>query len=90
MCDDEFENFWKLYDKKVGKPICIKKWNKISKEDKELIFKKLPAYIKSTPDKQYRKDPATWLNQECWNDELIERDKTTETSGDDKKWKMWD
>ena len=83
VCDDEFEKFWLLYDKKVGKPICIKKWNKISKENKELIFKKLPAYIKSTPDKQYRKDPATWLNQECWNDELIERDKTTETSGDD-------
>ena len=83
VCDDEFERFWLLYDKKVGKPICIKKWNKISKEDKELIFKNLPAYIKSTPDKQYRKDPATWLNQECWNDELIERDKTTGTSGDD-------
>ena len=83
VCDDEFEKFWLLYDKKVGKPICIKKWNKISKDDKELIFKNLPAYIKSTPDKQYRKDPATWLNQECWNDELIERDKTIGTSGDD-------
>lgn len=92
VCDDEFENFWLLYDKKVSKPICIKKWNKISKEDKELIFKNLPAYIKSTPDKKYRKNPETWLNQECWNDELIEKNesKTTETSGDDKKWSMWD
>ena len=82
VCDDEFEDFWLLYDKKVSKPICIKKWNKISKEDKELIFKNLPAYIKSTPDKKYRKNPETWLNQECWNDELIEKsDKTTETGG---------
>ena len=90
VCDDEFENFWLLYDKKVSKPICIKKWNKISKDDKELIFKNLPAYIKSTPDKKYRKNPETWLNQECWNDELIVKSETTETSGDDKKWKMWD
>ena len=83
VCDDEFERFWMLYDKKVGKPVCIKKWNKISNEDKELIFKNLPAYIKSTPDKKYRKDPATWLNQECWNDELIDRSKAIGTSRDD-------
>lgn len=30
----------------------------------------IPAYVKSTPDKQYRKNFETFLNQECWNDEL--------------------
>ena len=29
------------------------------------------AYVESTPDPQYRKDPTTWLNQRCWEDEVI-------------------
>ena len=28
-------------------------------------------YVDSTPDKQFRKDPTTYLNNECWNDEII-------------------
>jgi hypothetical protein len=33
--------------------------------------KDIPAYVLSTPDKQYRKNFETYLNQECWNDEVI-------------------
>ena len=31
----------------------------------------LPAYINSTLDKQYRKNPETFLNSKGWNDEII-------------------
>ena len=31
----------------------------------------LPHYIKSTPDKQYRKHPATYLNNQGWFDEIV-------------------
>ena len=32
---EEFERFWFLFDKKVGKKKCLKKWKKISKDNKE-------------------------------------------------------
>jgi hypothetical protein len=28
-------------------------------------------YVKSTPDKQFRKDPTTYLNGKHWKDEII-------------------
>ena len=68
----DFEKFWKLYDKKVGKEKCIKKWNKIKQEVKTLIYNTLDAYIRSTPDKSYRKNPLTYLNNKTWNDEIIQ------------------
>ena len=67
-----FEDFWDLYDKKVGdKDKIIEKWNALTDQDREAIIKYIPGYIKSKPDKQYRKDPATFLNNKTWNDEII-------------------
>lgn len=66
-----FEDFWNLYDKKVGRKKCIQKWKRIKEDDKELIMEHLPDYIESTPNKQYRKNPETYLNGECWHDEVI-------------------
>lgn len=67
---DEFGRFWSLYGKKTGKDKCFKKWCKLKKSEKDEIFKVLPEYIKSTPDKQYRKNPLTWLNGKHWEDEI--------------------
>lgn len=68
--EQEFETFWNIYDKKVDKEKCIKKWNNLTKSDKEKILSTLPNYISKTPDKQYRKNPLTYLNGKCWNDEI--------------------
>jgi len=65
-----FNEFWDLYNKKSGLAKCKAKFSKISKSDIDLIFQNLPSYIKSTPDKTYRKNPLTWLNGSCWNDEI--------------------
>lgn len=67
----DFFSFWNLYNKKVGKKKVEAKWHKLNKETRELILQKLPAYISSTPDPQYRKNPLTYLNNESWNDEII-------------------
>lgn len=74
-CNDEssscrFAEFWDLYDKKSGRPKCESKFKKLKKSEIEKIFEVLPKYIASTPDKQFRKNPLTWLNNECWNDEI--------------------
>ena len=66
-----FENFWNLYDKKVGKEKCFKKWNVIPETEKLKIKNHLRAYIAATPDKQYRKDPKTYLNNKSWDDEIV-------------------
>ena len=67
---DRFDSFWDLYDKKDGSSKCKAKWNRLKESDKDIVFKTLPSYVLSTPDKQYRKNPLTWLNGEHWNDDI--------------------
>ena len=79
----EFENFWNLYDKKVGdKTKIFNKWKKLSELEKALIFEHIPKYKSAQPDKKYRKNPETFLNNKSWNDELIIQNgkKSTEDS----------
>ena len=67
-----FEDFWDLYNKKTGNKTLIKpKFDKLPQSVKENIMNYLPEYIESTPDKTYRKNPQTFLNNKAWQDELI-------------------
>jgi len=67
-----FENFWNLYDKKVGNKDSLKiKWEKLKDEERIKAMEHIPKYIKSKPDKQFRKDPSTYLNNKSFNDEII-------------------
>lgn len=69
---DDFDLFWELYDKKVGdKNKIASKYNKLGTEDKQAIFLHVPKYIQSQPDKKYRKNPETYLNNKSWLDEII-------------------
>ena len=69
--DEEFEKFWELYNKKVSKDKTLKLWQKLSKKNKAKIFKTLPAYLESKPDKQFRKNPDVYLRNKSWEDEII-------------------
>lgn len=71
LVDESFLLFWKLYDKKVGKDICVRLWRKIPKRERKLALEYVPLYVKACPDKKYRKNPATFLRQRGWYDELI-------------------
>jgi hypothetical protein len=67
-----FDHFWEAYDKKRGDISKVrKKWDSLTQADKERIMEAMPAYKLSTPDKLYRKDPATYLNNRSWEDEII-------------------
>lgn len=66
-----FDEFWSMYDKKQDRAKCEKKWLKLTDEERLLTMNHLPAYIQSTPNKQYRKHPSTYLNGEAWNNEVI-------------------
>lgn len=70
-----FDDFWNAYDKKVEKPAAEKSWKRIG-PSQELIDQILIAaavYVESTPEKTFRKNPSTWLNNKCWLDEVIVR-----------------
>jgi len=69
--DGLFEAVWEAYGKKGNKKTSRAKFNKLDIVDQNLIYRHIPAYVLSTPDKQYRKNFETYLNQECWNDEVI-------------------
>lgn len=73
--DPDFIKFWDIFQKKVDKPKTLKRWGKLSKEDKDNIFEHVYKYVKSTPDPQFRKNPLTYLNNESWNNEIISSQK---------------
>lgn len=74
---ERFDEFYKAYPNKTGKLACLKAWEKL-KPNKELLDKMLIAIEEQ---KQWRlnahgefrppwKNPATWLNAGCWEDEI--------------------
>lgn len=67
-----FARAWDLYQKKVGcKEKLEKKWNSMSQKDRKAAIEYIPLYVISKPDKQYRKNFQTFLNQRAWEDEII-------------------
>lgn len=82
--NESFEIFWSMYGKKVGSKIKLKKkWERLSKATREKIFIHVPKYVASTPDVQYRKNPETYLNNQAWEDEIINSNKNQ--NGKDKR-----
>lgn len=64
---ERFEEWWKLYDKKRDKKISFKKFEKCLKEHSfEEIMEGTRMYLKTIKDKQYQKDPKTFLHNESY------------------------
>lgn len=68
----EFEIFWNAFDKKKDREKCFTKWKNLKKSERESALESVYLYVQSTQDKQYRKNPLTWLNGKCWNDDIEE------------------
>ena len=68
----QFDTFWNAYDKKINISKCRKKFISLKPDDIELILKNVHEYVKSTHDKSFRKNPLTYLNNESWNDEILD------------------
>jgi len=73
---DGFDDFWISYPKKIGKQKTLEIWIKI-KPDQSLLKKMLEKIELFKQTDQWKKDrgqfiphPATWLNQERWEDEI--------------------
>jgi hypothetical protein len=66
--ENDFNKFWDLYDHKKDSAKSKAKFLTLSQKDIDTILKVVSSYVHSTPEKQYRKHPLTWLNGKCWND----------------------
>jgi len=80
--DSEFESFWSNYPKKVDKGAAIrafKKALKTSPAPEVIEGAKRYAEDPNLPDKQFVKNPATWLNAEAWNNGPLPAIKKTDS-----------
>ena len=74
--NERFEEFWNIYNKKVGKDKAKAKWSKLKQKEIEDIFKALPLYVASREVK-YRKDPERYIGHRVWEDEMPNTTLTT-------------
>jgi hypothetical protein len=65
-----FREFWDMYNKKLEAKKCEQKYEKLTEQQRAKIKETLPVYLSTIRDKQYQKHPSTYLNNECWNDEV--------------------
>ncbi len=89
QAEKEFLLFWNSYPKKSGKKLAKKSWDKL-KPDGTLLQIILEAIRIQSQSIQWKKDdgqfipnPATWLNQERWNDEMSKQP----TEQEEDSWK---
>ena len=72
--EERFEEFWKLYPRKISKAKAkLRFQSALKKTSSDVILQGVKNYLKEIEikktDEQYIAHPATWLNQERWNDE---------------------
>jgi hypothetical protein len=81
----EFEQFWSAYPEKTGKGEAFKSWKK-TKPNAQLQSAMLSAIVAYKLSKKVKegfvKNPATWLNQRCWEDEFDKEEAPSPFAGD--------
>lgn len=70
---EHFEEWWKLYDKKLDKKKAFSLFKSALKEHEfETIMNGTREYLKTITDKQYQKYPKTFLSQESYLNDFSE------------------
>ena len=90
IVEQDFDYWWGLYDKKRGRDRCLTKWRRLTPQERRDCIRATPQYVASTPDKQYRKDPFSYLNQKAWTDEIINRKDGTDYKAQQREQRLRD
>ena len=80
--DLEFDSFWESYPKKVDKGAALRAFRRAIKNlDPAVVIAGAKAYAEdpNLPEKQFIKNPATWLNAEAWANGPLPKRKTTDS-----------
>ena len=69
-----FDDFWKLYPRKVAKVVAVRSWKRLTKKEVNKIEEVLPKQLKAWDKKEIQFIPhaGTWLNQKRFDDEIEE------------------
>lgn len=76
---EQFDKFFEVYNKNVGKDNCLKKFLNLSNKDVEKILETIEDYVLANDVKKFRKAPLVYLNQKVWKDEIILKENTINT-----------
>lgn len=73
----QFDAFWEIYPRKVGKGAAQKAFNKLNEFDRRDVLAAVVEYtncVKQWPayDRRFIPHPTTWLNQRRWEDDRSE------------------
>lgn len=84
-----FDEFWALYPRKIAKAVARKAWSRLSQQQQLDAAKAIQNHIEYWESKETELEfiphPATWINQERWEDELVIEPKKQKI---DKTWMM--
>lgn len=68
---EQFEIFWKKYNKKVGKKNALAQWMKLKKNDIEKILATVDEFLAYKPFESYtHPDPERYIKHRRFDDEL--------------------
>lgn len=67
---DEFNEIWELYNKKVNKQSSYKAFKKIKKSEYPIIKQHIVKFVKTQENKQFQPHLSTYLNGKRWEDEI--------------------
>jgi hypothetical protein len=68
--EDEFNEIWELYNKKVNKQSSYKAFKKIKKSEYPIIKQHIVKFVKTQENKQFQPHLSTYLNGKRWEDEI--------------------
>lgn len=83
---ETFTEFYEKYDYGKGRVNAEKEWSKLTEEEIKEALSKVEAYVKSTPDKNFRKNPANWISGQHWNDEIPTASDKKDSKDDELPW----
>ena len=82
-----FDEFWSLSPRKIAKATARKAWQRLTAEQQLMAAKAIDTHCQYWSAKETELEfiphPATWLNQERWEDELVIEPKKEKQS---KEW----
>jgi len=71
LAQQAFDAFWSLYPNKTGKGAGRKAWDKaVTRAEVDVIMAGLQRYVNKRDDRNWC-NPATWLNQDRWEDQTV-------------------
>jgi hypothetical protein len=85
VAPSDFDVFWGVYPRKVGKTKAQRVWVRLSKVDKAAALQALPEHVTMWKVKQVAAEfiphPTSWLNGRRWEDELLPQQQVVSAFG---------